>query len=144
MLGGDAVRVELRRTRLSLFYLVGYLVPAGVLLMMAPRFTLDLLGSNAHYGSVVPRALGITLFVLGVLILQIVRHRVHELYTTTLAVRVFIVAGLVGIYLDSDDPVWLVLAGVVALGFVFTGSSYLLDRRDSRRAAADHSALPAA
>jgi uncharacterized membrane protein len=136
--------MELRRTRLSLYYLVGYLVPAGVSLIVAPRFTLDILGSNGDYGSVTPRALGITLFVLGVLILQIVRHRVHELYTTTLAIRVFIVAGLVGIYLDSDDPVWLALSGVVALGFVFTGSSYLLDRRDSRRSAADHSTLPPA
>jgi len=40
------------RTRLSLFYLAGYLIPAGLLLLFAPTFALRLLLSNGEYGDV--------------------------------------------------------------------------------------------
>ena len=43
------------RTRLSLFYLAGYLIPAGLLLLFAPTFALRLLLSNGEYGDVFPR-----------------------------------------------------------------------------------------
>jgi len=52
-------RTAMERTRLSLFYLVGYLIPSGVMLLIAPRFTLKLLLSNSDYGDVFPRAAGI-------------------------------------------------------------------------------------
>jgi len=120
----------MKRTRLSLYYLAGYLLFAGVALVLAPSLALQLLLSNGSYGELLPRLLGVVLFALGVFVAQVVRLGLAQLYTTTLAVRVVILAVLVWLYASSSDPLFLVLLGIVGLGFVLTGTSYLLDRRE--------------
>jgi len=77
----------MKRTHLSLYYLFAYLIVAGVALILAPQLALKLLLSNGNYGDVFPRLLGVVLLALGILILQIVRHRVEVLYPWTLVVR---------------------------------------------------------
>jgi len=119
------------RTRISLYYLAGYLLFAGVALVLAPNLTLQLLLSNGEYGDVLPRLLGVVLFALGVFVAQVVRYAITQLYTTTLAVRVVILAVLGWLYASSSDPLFLVLLGIVGLGFLLTGTSYVLDRRSS-------------
>ena len=121
----------MKRTRLSLYYLAAYLLFAGLALMLAPTLALQLLLSNGSYGDVLPRLLGVVLFALGVFVAQVVRYALVQLYTTTLAVRVVILAVLVWLYASSGDPLFLVLLGIVGLGFVLTGTSYLLDRRST-------------
>ena len=118
-----------QRTRLSLFYLATYLVGAGVALIFAPSLALTLLFTNGHYGDVMPRLLGVVLFALGVVIVQIIRHRVEVLYTTTLLVRSVIVVVLAALFVYSHDPLFISLFVVVGLGMVLTGTSYLSDRR---------------
>jgi len=120
-----------RRTHLSLYYLATYLIFAGIALIVAPGLALQLLLSNGSYGDVMPRLVGVVLFALGVFVAQVVRLHLEQLYATTLAVRVVILAVLVWLYAASSDPLFLVLLGVVGLGFVLTGTSYLLDRRDA-------------
>jgi len=90
---------------------------------------LRLLLSNGEYGDALPRLLGAVLLALGVVIAQIIRHRLAVLYTTTLAVRAVILIVLAALYFSTRDPLFLVLFGIVGLGVVFTGTSYLLDRR---------------
>jgi protein-S-isoprenylcysteine O-methyltransferase Ste14 len=119
----------MHRTRLSLYYLVSYLLGAGVALLVAPHFTLKLLLSSGEYGKVMPRVVGLLLLALGIVMFQIVRHRMEVMYPTTIAVRVVIVLVLAGLYVYSRDPLFLVLIGVVGLGLVLTGSSYLRDHR---------------
>ena len=119
----------MQTTRLSLFYLAAYLVGAGVALIAAPSLALTLLFSNGHYGDVMPRLLGVVLLALGVVVVQIIRHRVEALYTTTLAVRSVIMLVLAGLFVYSRDPLFISLIVVVGLGMVLTGSSYLRDRR---------------
>ena len=123
------IYTPVRRTRLSLYYLAAYLVGAGVALVVAPGLALTLLFSNGHYGDVLPRLLGVVLFALGVVIVQIIRHQVEALYTTTLLVRSVIVAVLVGLFVYSRDPLFISLTVVVAIGMILTGTSYLSDRR---------------
>jgi uncharacterized membrane protein YoaK (UPF0700 family) len=118
------------RTRLSLFYLAGYLVPAGIALIVLGNTPLDLLGSDHDYGGAITRVLGVVLLALGVLVIQMIRHRLEVLYATTLVVRLAILTVLVVAYANDRDPVWLVLFAVVAIGVLFTGISYLADRRD--------------
>ena len=120
----------MKRTHLSMFYLSGYLLFAGVALMIAPALALRLLQSNGSYGDTLPRLLGVVLFALGVFVLQIIRLGLRQLYTTTLAVRVVILAVIAGLYATSSDPLFIVLLAIVGLGFVLTGTSYLLDRRE--------------
>lgn len=124
----------MRRTRLSLYYLATYLVGAGVALVAVPGLALTLLFSNGHYGDVMPRLLGVVLFALGVVVVQIIRHHVEALYPTTLAVRSVIVVVLAALFLYSRDPLFISLIVVVGIGMILTGSSYLTDRR---RAAAN-------
>lgn len=119
----------MRRTHLSLYYLSGYLLFAGVALVLAPQLALSLLLSNGAYGDVLPRLLGVVLFALGVFVAQIIRHDLALLYTTTLAVRVVILVVLASLYVYARDPLFLVLLAIVGFGFILTGTSYLLDRR---------------
>ncbi len=119
----------MKRTHLSLYYLFSYLIAAGIALVFAPQFALRLLFSNGNYGDIMPRLLGVVLFALGIFVLQVVRHRLEVLYSTTLAVRTVILAVLLGLYLGSGDPLFIALLMVVGFGFALTGVSYWLDRK---------------
>ncbi len=121
----------MRRTRLSLYYLAAYLVGAGIALIVAPSLALKLLFASGQYGDVLPRLLGVVLLALGIVIVQIIRHQVEVLYTTTLIVRTLIVAVLIGLFIYSHDPLFISLVVVVGFGMVLTGSSFLLDRRST-------------
>jgi len=69
------------------------------------------------------------LALLGILVAQIVRHRVAALYPTTLVVRVVLVATMVSLYVSSRDPLFLVLTAIVGLGMALTATGFLADRR---------------
>lgn len=118
----------MHRTRLSLFYLAGYLAFAGLALLLIPTFALNLLFSNGDYGEVFPRLAGMLLLGLAILVTQIIRHRVEVLYPTTLLVRLFFLVVLGYLYLSSSDPFFLVVFGIVVLGVIFTAYSYLSER----------------
>ena len=119
----------MHRTRLSLFYLAGYVIPAAIALLVVPRLATKLLLSNAEYPDVIVRMVGVPLLGLGVFIVQMIRLRLEMLYSTTLFVRAFIVASFTFLYFSSSDPMFLVLIGVVGFGFVLTSVSYWLDKR---------------
>ena len=117
------------RTRLSLYYLAGYLLPAGALLLLVPEFATKLLLSNRTYDYAPFRLAGILLIAIGLLIVQMIRYRLAVLYPTTIVIRLLISATLIGLYIDTGDPFFLVILGVVAIGIALTTTSYLLDRR---------------
>ena len=106
----------MRRTHLSLYYLAGYLLPAGLLLLIAPL-----------------RLAGLLLVALGILIVQIIRHRVEILYTTTLVVRSVISLGLFSLLVSTGNPFFGVVLLIVLVGIALTGMSYLIDRRTASR-----------
>jgi hypothetical protein len=124
----------MNRTRLSLYYLATYLLGAGIALIVVPSLALTLLFTKGHYGDVLPRLLGVVLLALGIVIVQIIRHRLEVLYTTTLLVRVFIMVVLAALLIYSGDPLFISL--MVVVGLVFTSTSYLIDRRAKGAAAA--------
>jgi hypothetical protein len=120
----------MHRTNLSLVYVAAYLLGAGVALLLAPRLALQLLFSTGDYGEILPQLTGLLLLGLGILVVQIIRHRVAALYTTTLAVRLVFCVGFIVLYARSRDPLFLALLAVVGVGVLATGISYLLDRRE--------------
>jgi len=126
----------MRRTNLSLYYLAGYLLPAGVLLLFVPEFATKLLLSNTTYDYAPFRLVGVLLFVLGILIVQIIRFQLSVLYTTTLLARGLISATLLALFIGTGDPFFAVILVVVLIGVGLTGVSYYLDRRDARLAPA--------
>jgi hypothetical protein len=119
------------RTRLSLWYVVAYLAVAGFSLLLMPNFALNLLLSNnaASYGDIFPRFVGMTLIGLDILVFQIVRLSIRQLYSTTLIVRIFFLVVLALLFVLSKDPFFLVVFAIVAVGVAFTGYSYLQERR---------------
>ena len=119
----------MKRTHLSLYYLASYLTGGGVALIVAPQFFVRLLLSNGDYNDVTLRFLGILLISLAIIVARIIRLKVEVLYPTTLIVRVFICAGLIGLYISSNDPLFLTLLVIVGLGLALTGTSYYLDKR---------------
>ena len=119
----------MNRTRLSLYYLAGYLTFAGLALLVVPSFALKLLLSNGDYGETFPRLAGMLLIGLAILVTQIIRHRIEVLYPTTLVVRLFFLVVFAYLFLSSSDPFFLVVFGIVLLGVVFTGYSYLTEHR---------------
>jgi hypothetical protein len=123
-------------TRLSLYYVVAYLAVAGFALLLVPSFALSLLLSKGSYGDVMPRFVGMTLLGLDILVFQIVRLRVEQLYLTTLIVRVFFLVVLAGLFVISADPFFLVVFAIVGVGVAMTGYSYARERRAQAAGAA--------
>jgi uncharacterized protein YjeT (DUF2065 family) len=117
------------RTHLSLYYLAGYLIPAGLLLLLIPDTATKLLLSNRTYDDAPFRLAGVLLIGLGILVVQIIRFRLQMLYPTTVVIRLLISATLIGLYLRTSDPFFLVVLTIVVIGIVLTASSLLLDRR---------------
>jgi uncharacterized membrane protein YoaK (UPF0700 family) len=119
---------NLARSQRSLFYPAGYLLGTGACLMFAPRVALKLCFSSGDYGDVMPRMAGVLVFALGILVVQIIRHRAEQLYLTLIGVRVFLCAGWVALYLRSHDVFFLCVFVVVAVGLVWTSVGYYIDR----------------
>ena len=124
----------MRRTNLSLYYLAGYLIPAGLLLLFVPEFATKLLLSNTTYNYAPFRLAGVLLLVLGILIVQIIRYRLAVLYTTTLLARGLISPTLLALFIGTGDPFFAVILVVVLIGVGLTGVSYILDSRDAKAA----------
>ena len=123
----------MRRTNLSLYYLAGYLIPAGLLLLFVPEFATKLLLSNRTYDYAPFHLVGVLLLVIGILIVQIIRHRLEQLYTTTLLARALISATLLWLFLSTGDPFFGVVLVIVLIGVALTGVSYYLDRQGALR-----------
>jgi len=120
----------MKRTRRSLFYVIGYLIPGGLGLLIAPQMALKLLFSNGEYGDIMPRMAGMLMVALGVILVQVVRHRQEVLYPTALVIRSGMLPILLSFYIVSRDPLFLALLTIVGIGVVFTGVSYWQDLRD--------------
>lgn len=126
----------MNRTHLSLYYLAGYLLPAGTLLLLVPDVATKLLLSNRTYDDAPFRLAGILLIGLGILIVQMIRYRLEVLYPTTIVIRLGISATLIGLYLRTSDPFFLVVLAVVVFGIGLTATSFILDRRRAATATA--------
>jgi uncharacterized protein YjeT (DUF2065 family) len=116
------------KTRLSLYYLASYLWLGGIGLLLAPRLAANLLLSNTDYSAVMLQALGMFMIGLGFIVVQIIRQRIGALYPTTLIVRLFFCACLLYFFFATQNPLFLVLFGIVVLGVLITGASYLSER----------------
>jgi hypothetical protein len=116
------------RTRLSLYYLSGYLILLGLGLLLVPDRTLKLLLSNGSYGEVFPRLAGMALSGIGLNIAGMIRARAQAQYPGTLLVRSYFIVCLVSLYWLSKDPFFLVVTGIVVVGVALTATCYLMDR----------------
>src|SRR5262249_40077084 len=120
---------SMSRARTSLYYLAGYLLPTGAGLLLAPQLVFQWLFSRGAYDNTMPRVVGALLIVLGILVVQIIRHRIDSLYPSVVGARIFLVGALLSFYLQTHDPFFLLVTGVVSIGLLWTAGAYALDRR---------------
>jgi len=123
---------ELPRTRLSLYYLVGYTLPVGVALMFVPQMTMNLLLTNHAYDDLGLRMFGVLLFSLGIIASGMIVNKASRVYTVTLFVRGFIIAALFVLYSQCGDPALLVIDLVVTVGWALTFLSWRKDKAEER------------
>ena len=119
----------MHKTRLSLFYLAGYLLIGGIGFLAVPQTMLKLFLSNGEYADVMVRFVGLLLIALGVMVVQMIRLRAFQLYPATLVVRTIILVGLLIFFVVYRDPMMMVLLAIVGIGFALTLTCLLLDRR---------------
>jgi len=120
----------MNKTRLSLYYPATYLTIAGLSLLLAPQISLKILLSNGDYGDVFPRVAGMMILGLGLIVIQVIRLRQEQLYSTLWAIRLLFCIGWLGLYFYTGDPYFIVLFAIVGIGFVWTGINLLQERRD--------------
>ena len=125
--------MTLRRTRLSLFYVAGYLLAGGAGMLLAPQGTLSLLFSTGAYDLAVVRVAGALSLTFGILIALLVGFRAEKFYAATAGLGLLLLAALAVLYLLTTDPLMLVLFAVIALGVAATLGSLLLDREERGR-----------
>ena len=123
---------ELPRTRLSLYYLVGYTVPVGAALMFIPQMTMNLLLTNHAYDDLGLRMFGVLLFSLGIIASGMIVNKASRVYTVTLFVRGFIIAALFVLYSQYGDPALLAINLVVVVGWALTFLSWRKDKAEER------------
>ncbi len=119
----------MKKTRISLFYVASYLLIGGTGFFIFPRPMLRMFMSQGNYTDVMVQLIGLFMISLGIVIVQIIRHRIEQLYTTTLFVRSIILISLLSFYFVYKDPLMLVLFCIVGLGFILTMTSYLIDKK---------------
>jgi hypothetical protein len=73
--------------------------------------------------------MGVFLLSLFIVVLQIIRRHVAELYLTTLVVRAWLLSAFTVFYIIYRDPMLLVLLAIVGLGVLMTVTSYIVDRK---------------
>ena len=104
--------------RLTLIYVVSYLLVGGLGLLVAPDLALRLLLSNGAYGDVMPRVVGMFMLALGGLVFQFVRARDYRYYRYAVFARSFIVGVLTALYFKTRDPLFLTLDAIVLAGLI--------------------------
>ena len=109
--------------RLTLTYVVSYLTVGGLGLLVFPRLARDLLLSNADYEDVGFRLAGLMMIALAFLVGNIVRYEDWKYYPASIYLRAVIVVVLTILFIDTEDPMFLVLDAIVLLGLV--PSAYL-------------------
>ena len=115
-------------TRYSLIYLATYLSTTGIAMLLAPRQALELLQAERTYDDVFVRFLGAFMLAVATLVVQIIRHRLAMLYTTTLVIRAFFLVTIAGLFYETRDRLFVIIFGVVAVGVALTLVGYLVER----------------
>ncbi len=123
----------MKKTRMSLFYLAGYLLFGGIGFLFLPQPMLKMFFSTGNYSDLMVRFVGVLLLSLGIIIVQLIRYQASELYRTTLMVRTIILVALASFYFVYKDPLMIVLFLIVGVGYTLTLTTYLLDRRSFSR-----------
>lgn len=120
---------DLRRTRASLFYLVAYLFPLSLGLLISPRDTFHLLGSRAEHATTAWRLFGGLLLVLAIVVVRLIRKRQSAAYINTAIGRLVFVALFSYLVGKTGNLAYLVILIILGFGEAWTLIALALDLR---------------
>lgn len=117
------------KTRKTLFYPLFYILTSGLSMLFAPQLALKLMFSNGTYEDTFIMMTGAILLGLWAFLFQVVRHRVSELYSTAIWVRIMFCSAYAWLYMRTSDPFFLVVIAIVAPGLIVTSIVYSQERK---------------
>ena len=123
-------QIDLRQTRVTLFYLEAYLFPLATGLLISPTGTFHLLGSKAEHATTAWRLFGGLLFVLAIIVVWLIRvHRSKSYMNTAIVRMVFVIlfSYLVG---KTGNPAYVLILIVLGFGEAWTLVALAVDLRE--------------
>ena len=114
--------------RIAWIYLVSYLGIGGIGFAFFPTETQKLFYSNADYGEIMPRLVGVFMCLLSYLIYNFYKNRDWKYYIITIYARIPVVLFIFYIYYISSDPMFLIIDGIVILGLILTITGHVSER----------------
>ena len=108
-----------------MFYLAGYLLPAGVISLVDPALVLEIFQSDRDCAAELVRFAGALMTGLGVVVVHLIRYRAEQLYSATLIVRLIISSKLLGIWISTRNPMFLYMGVIVIAGFLLTLAAWI-------------------
>jgi hypothetical protein len=132
-LGGKSMsdeRIDLRRTRTSLFYLVAYLFPLATGLLISPTGAFHLLGSRAEHATTAWRLFGALLFVLAIVVVRLIREHRSAAYINTAIGRVVFVGLFSYLVGKTGNPAYTLILIVLGFGEAWTLVALAVDLRE--------------
>src|SRR5215469_15865643 len=124
------VHDNLSRTRASLFYLIAYLFPLSIGLLVSPTDTFHLLGSHAEHATMAWRLFGGLLLVLAIVVVRLIRKRQSAAYINTAIGRLAFVVLFSYLVGKTGNQAYLVVLIVLGFGEAWTLIALALDLRE--------------
>ena len=106
--------------KFGFYYLASYLFLTGWAFLLIPTEFQKLLFGNPIYDAVPMQIAGMFAVLLSIVVFQIARKGLFELYTTTLFARSFAVLVLICLYAQTHNPLFVCMLGVVLVGILIT------------------------
>ena len=122
--------VDLRRTRISLFYLEAYLFPLAIGLLVSPTGTFHLLGSNDEHTNALWRLFGALLLVLAIVVVTLIRRHYSVAYINTAIVRLAFVGLFSYLVGKTANPAYVLILAVLGFGELWTLVAFAFDLRE--------------
>jgi len=126
---GDA-QIDLTRTRVSLYYLTGYLFPLSTGLLISPTATFQTLGSHAEHANAGWRLFGALLLLLAVVVVRLILTRRSAAYINTAIGRLVFVGLFSFLVGKTGNPAYAVILIVLGFGELWTLGALAVDLRE--------------
>jgi len=106
--------------KFSFYYISAYLGLAGVMFLAAPAQFQKLLFASEVYDATPMRIAGMFALLLSIVVFQLARKGLFELYTTTLFARAVALVIIVSLYVQTQNPFFLSMLAIVSVGVTLT------------------------
>lgn len=106
--------------KFSFYYIASYLFVAAVGFLIFPETFPKLLLSNHVYEPAALRLAGMFALLLSIVVLQLGRKGLFELYRTTLFIRLIALILIIVFYFQTRDPFFFSMFAIVGVGVVLT------------------------